>query len=140
MPREETSFVGLGIGNGNGATNTAPARRLASVRRSSFDLKALKATDAPGLYWLGLRLYGERDHAEALAHFEAASFVADDARYWYFRALSERALGDLEAARASARRGNELERRGLPRADLLGPALERVPGPLRRWLREGAGG
>jgi hypothetical protein len=114
------------------ALPSAPPRRM-SAPRATLDTRGLKTTGQE-LYWHGYKLYWESDYAEAWKYFEAATRMADDARYWYYRALSERALGD-EAARESLLRGAELERQGKPHGDQVGLALERIQGPVRTWLR-----
>jgi tetratricopeptide (TPR) repeat protein len=116
------------------ARGGAPQRHMPPA----LEQTGLKAGDAPELYRRGYALYWQGDWAGALPYFEAATRLADDARYWYYRALAERALGNHAGAARSLRRANDLERRGRPRGDVLGLALERVQGPLRRWLREGA--
>jgi hypothetical protein len=108
------------------------------VKLPPLSTERLTAKDAPELFWQGYRLYWGREYAEALTYFEAATRLApDDARPWYYRALAERALEDHESAGKSRQRAVDLHQRGKPRADLVGLALERVQGPLRRWLREG---
>ena len=57
-----------------------------------------------------------------------------DARFWYYKALAERALGAAEKAEASAARGRELHAALRPKADLVAAALERVQGQERRFL------
>ena len=59
-----------------------------------------------------------------------------DARFWYYRALAERALGDNKAAEASRLEGQKAEKKSGVKADLA-QALERVQGARRAWLREG---
>jgi tetratricopeptide (TPR) repeat protein len=129
---DDTSLVSLDASRGlNGLGSARPARK------GPLATEKMRAEHAPELYWAGYNLYRQRDYAEALRYFEAATRLADnDARYWYYRALSERALGDEDGARRSARRAGELHRQGKPRADVVGLALEQVQGPLRLWLRE----
>ncbi len=131
--REDTSFVSL-------EARSLEARGGAVSRHMppALDQTGLKAGDAPELYRRGYALYWQGDRSGALPYFVAATRLADDARYWYYRALAERALGNPGEAARSLRRANDLERRGRPRGDVLGLALERVQGPARRWLRDGA--
>lgn len=108
-----------------------PAARAAEL------LKGKRAADAPGLFWAGVGRYFQRDHTEALAYLTAATTLdTGDARYWYYRSLSERALGDATAARLSARRGAALEAMQPGQAEPVRTALERVQGPTRTFLRE----
>jgi tetratricopeptide (TPR) repeat protein len=106
-------------------------RRTAEVKR--LDVTGLKAEDAEEFFWKGYALYWNGRIEEAFAQFRAAVTLRDeDARFWSYRALAEKALGDLEAARASARKAARLE--GLPDAQSFGYALERVQGADRRFL------
>jgi hypothetical protein len=100
-----------------------------SVRRP------LRVGDPDTLFWTGYRLYWEHRYPEALDYLDAAvALRANDARYWSFKALAERALGEAVAAAESVRKAAALRRQNLPRLDVLGAALERVQGPDRRFL------
>jgi tetratricopeptide (TPR) repeat protein len=91
----------------------------------------LKPADGMTFFWRGYSLYWQGDHQEALRRFEAATKLTDDARFWYFRSLAERATGDNTAAEASLGRAARLHVAGFPRADVIGQALERVQGAER---------
>jgi hypothetical protein len=70
--------------------------------------------------------------------FEAAIRLSNaDPRFWYYRALAERALGDRKAAEASRQAGIKAEKKGGVKADELFYALERIQGARRVWLRLG---
>jgi len=69
----------------------------------------------------------------------ATELNPQDARYWYFRALAERALGEMEMARDSARRAAALKVLHRPDETEIGLALERVQGAERRFLNEAIG-
>ncbi len=69
----------------------------------------------------------------------ATELDAQDARYWYFRALAERALGQMRMAKDSARRAAALRILHRPDETEIGLALERVQGAERRFLNEAAG-
>ncbi len=108
-------------------------------RRARKPLPALKledwtADDAPLLFWSGYTLYWNEEHEEALVRLDAAVKLDADARSWYFKSLTETALGEERAARASLAKAAELHLGGKPRADLIGNVLERVQGDDRRRL------
>jgi hypothetical protein len=66
----------------------------------------------------------------------ATELDAQDARYWYFRALAERALGQMRMAKYSALRAEALKILHRPDETEIGLALERVQGAERRFLNE----
>lgn len=110
-------------------TNTGAALRK---RLAPLDVAGLTVNDAELLFCRGVRSYWNGQHSESLQRLEAATKIADnDARYWYFRSLSERAAGETTAAETSLRRAAKLHVQGLPRADVIGLALERVQGEER---------
>jgi tetratricopeptide (TPR) repeat protein len=116
-----------GAGNGSAAADNVP-----------ISLDGLKATDAPKLFWRGYNLYWQGEYEAAWQRFDAAARLADDdARYWYYKALTELALGRDDDAAKSRQRGAELQVRARPSAEAIGRALERIQGPRRMWLREG---
>ena len=97
--------------------------------------KVGNADDASHAFWVGYRSYWQGDYDRALASFDAAVRIDDqDARFWYYKALAERALGDAAKAETSAQRGRELHAAHKPKADVVGAALERVQGQERRFL------
>jgi hypothetical protein len=101
-------------------------------------VEGMRPTDAPRLFWRGYQLYWQGDRRAAWREFEAAARLADDdARYWYYKALTERAMGRDDDAEKSRRRGAALQASARPSAEAVGKALERVQGPERMWLREG---
>src|SRR5262249_15562170 len=108
-----------------------------------IDVSRLKPADATRLFWKGHDLYWERPYAQGLEYFRgAAKLKIRDARMWYFKGLTELALGDDEAATSSFKVGAELERIGRPGPEAVGLALERVQGAARakiRAAREAAG-
>jgi hypothetical protein len=124
---------------GNLASTSTP-RPAPPVRKTEIDVTKLKAEDAPKLFWQGCGLYWRRDYAEALACLEAATKLADDARFWYFRALAERAQGQSARARQSLDQAVRLHREGKPGGESVSTALERVQGPARMWIRAAQGG
>jgi hypothetical protein len=103
---------------------------------ASSDSRGLKGSDGEAFFWQGFSLYWQGDRTEALRRFEAATRLKEDARFWYYRSLAERALGDTEAADTSLRRGVELQTRGRPGIQTIGEALERVQGPERMRIRQ----
>jgi hypothetical protein len=91
--------------------------------------------DAETYFVYGIRLYWEGEYAESLSSLRMAVALRDaDARYWSFKALAERALGQRAAAVASARKALDLRKLDLPDPDTFGEALERVQGAERRFL------
>jgi hypothetical protein len=88
------------------------------------------------LFSEGLTAYWDGDAARASEILHAAVAAnPNDARFWYFKALAERAAGNAEEALASARRGAALQVLHAPDASQLAMALERVQGPDRQFLR-----
>src|SRR5206468_2848701 len=101
-----------------------PHKRQPVVRRpQAMSIAGLTAEDALGLFWQGYKRYWRGEHGEAWVYFEAATRLIDDARYWYYRALAERALGQSKAAQQSRDRAVELHEEGKPRADRIGLVL-----------------
>ncbi|MFO0843072.1 MAG: hypothetical protein U0797_11865 [Gemmataceae bacterium] len=142
-PADEKATEGDGLTQLTSRSGRAagPAREAevgAKVRRGSgaIDLRGLAAKDAEPMFWKGYRLYWDGQHAEALPLFEAATQLQDqDARFWYFRSLTEAALGQAKKAEESARQGADLQLRGLPSQGAISQALERVQGEPRATLR-----
>jgi hypothetical protein len=113
-------------------TSQEPGRPAARKR-----FEGLTSRDASDLYYKGVGLYWQRSYASALEYLEAATSLADeDARFWYYRTLTELALGNQQAARSSLERAVALHRQGKPRPDVIGRALERIQGPTRTMFRE----
>jgi tetratricopeptide (TPR) repeat protein len=91
--------------------------------------------DADAIFWRGYELYWAGRYEEALELFdEAVEARGDDARYWYYRALTEKVLGIADEAAESVKQAIELRRLGKPGLDLIGLALERVQGPDRAFI------
>jgi len=91
--------------------------------------------DADTLYGRGRNRYLEGRPAEAVAILKAAIRKnADDARMWYFLALSEKSLGLTDDATESARRGQAVEVVN-GRDDRVANSLEMVQGETRTFLR-----
>ena len=83
----------------------------------------------------GYELYWGGHYSEALLWFDAAiSRERSDARFWYYKGLSEAALGDTPRAEMSFEKGAVFARRSAPDARVVGRALERVQGQQRVWL------
>jgi hypothetical protein len=96
--------------------------------------RSRKMTDPDLLYRQARTLYWQGDSEAALELLtRAIELDAQDARFWCFRALAERALGDQTAARASAERGAALRLLQKPNSAIVGLALERVQG-AERWF------
>jgi hypothetical protein len=91
--------------------------------------------DAPVVFWRAVRYYLDRHHARSYQLL--AKLIRKnprDARYWYYKALNEKAAGQWTAAQDSARQGAALERLNYPHRSITLKALERVQGPDRRFL------
>lgn len=122
----------------NGASPNGASEPAVPNGNGRVSVDGLKAADAPKMFWLGYRLFWQGEHESAWRQFDAAARLADDdARYWYFKALTEQAMGRNDEAVKSRRRGAELQATAKPNAEAVGRALERVQGPQRMWLREG---
>ena len=81
-----------------------------SVVRRKLLLKNRGPQDAPGLCARALQAYGHGEYQEALdLAWAAVQLDGQDARFWYAMALSERAVGDVDLARASARHAAALD-------------------------------
>jgi tetratricopeptide (TPR) repeat protein len=107
----------------------------AVAREPVPDLSGLGPRDAEGIFARARRLYWDGEYAEALSNLRKAVALRElDARFWSFKALAERALGEREAAVASARRAAALRKLDLPDPDTFGVSLERVQGAERRFL------
>src|SRR5262249_24160480 len=101
------------------------------------DVRGRTAADASRLFWKGYGLYWQGKYGEALVLFEAAVQVNDkDARFWYYRSLSESAISQVAQAGTSLEKAVDLHARGLPEQEKISQALERVQGPSRLKLRE----
>jgi hypothetical protein len=86
-------------------------------------------------YGAGYELYWSGRYTEALAEFQKAVDSSDgDARFWYYRGLTELALGDYRSAEASIAQGVRLVRQNRPDSRTVGRALERVQGLNRQYL------
>lgn len=93
------------------------------------------AGDADTLYGRGRRRYLDGRPTEAVAILKAAIRKnADDARMWYFLALSEKSLGLTDDATESARRGQAVEVVN-GRDDRVVGSLEAIQGETRVFLR-----
>jgi hypothetical protein len=104
------------------------------MARERMLTRSRKMTDPDLLYRQARTFYWQRDSEAALELLtRAIELNAQDARFWYFRALAERGLGDQTAARASAERGAALELLHKPNTAIVGLALERVQG-AERWF------
>jgi hypothetical protein len=87
------------------------------------------------LFSEGVTAYWDHDYAHASELLSAAVAANPrDARFWYYKALAERAVGNFNEAQASARRGAALEVLRTPEYADLGVALERVQGADRHFL------
>jgi hypothetical protein len=105
-----------------------------------YSIYAVTATrvpaDAVTLYSRARSDYRDGRLAQALDSISrAVEQNAQDARFWYMKALVERALGRADAAEGSAQRGAAVELLNRPSASEIGLALEFVQGAERQWLR-----
>ncbi len=112
----------------------APARATPITEET---LEAWKALPTNTLYGKALDAYWDKDHRAALEMFWIlVSNEPGDSRFWYYKALTERAMGDATAARGSAQRGAALEYLDPEQAKMVNNVLERVQGLDRQFLRE----
>jgi hypothetical protein len=132
--RRSVDDVSRGVGNIK-ETSFFSSRGFAGATRTVIDVRGKGLRDAELFYVRGARLYWDGQYTEALANLRAAVTLRDkDGRYWSFKALAERALGDEAASSQSVRKAAELRRQDLPDAEVFGLALERVQGAERRFL------
>jgi TolA-binding protein len=88
-------------------------------------------------YSAGVNFYFDRDYQSAEQEFAAAvDNDSQDARYYYFLALSRLMQGKRQDAAEDLDRGALLERAGRPAPGAVSEALERVQGPARRIVNE----
>jgi hypothetical protein len=119
-------------------TEPGPVERGFSVVRRKLLLKNRGPQDAQGLYARAVKAYSYGDYLESLdLAWAAVQLDSQDARFWFARAMSERALGDGESARASARRGAALD--FLTRNDSV-RMLDHVSTADQGFLREASAG
>lgn len=138
---ESSSSVARGGSSFATATATSRSPRQldteACQQRQEILARLRYAKEPSALYWRARTFYWQGDVEIALALLiRAIELNAQDARYWYFRALAERALGQMEMAKYSARRAEALKILHRPDETEIGLALERVQGAERRFLNE----
>jgi hypothetical protein len=96
-----------------------------------------ESATAEKLYADALWLFWENNFKSSRDHLAAAIKQSPrDARMWYYKALSDKALGDETAARQSAENGAALEILGMTDKHSILAALERVQGKDRRFLSD----
>jgi tetratricopeptide (TPR) repeat protein len=84
---------------------------------------------------LGFSDYFSGRYKKALEHFSnCVSLAPHDAHYWYFRALTYRALGEPARARHDALLGAHFEKGSYSDQRLMNIRLSRVQGQSRSWL------
>jgi hypothetical protein len=138
MPLEPTSITVGTLPPSVVRTEPDVVQRGFSVVRRKLLLKNRGPEDAPGLYLRAVRAYDSRDYAEALdLAWAAVQLDGQDGRFWYAKSLSERALGDMESARASARRGAALD---VLAGDEILSGVERAGTAERAFLRQASAG
>ncbi len=96
----------------------------------------VRVAGAPdSLFSDGVTAYWDHDYARACDGFLAAVLANPrDARFWYYRALAERAAGRSSEAEESVRRGAALEVLQTPNSSQIALSLERIQGLDRRFL------
>jgi hypothetical protein len=119
------------------------AQELLSIVRNHPRLKppeglaAPNPLDAEKHYSAGVNFYFARDYQSAEKEFqEAVDSDSQDARYFYFLALSRLMQGKRGDAAEDLDRGALLERAGRPAPSAVSEALERVQGEVRRIVNE----
>jgi hypothetical protein len=96
-----------------------------------------ESATAEKLYADALWLFWENNFKSSRDHLAAAIKQSPrDARMWYYKALSEKAIGDDAAARQSAENGAALEIMGMTDKHSILAALERVQGKDRKFLND----
>lgn len=105
--------------------------------RKKIDLTGLTAKDAEKLFGRGYQLFWAEEYGEALPLLVAASELAEeDARFWYYRSLTESALGQDKDAAGSLRQAVDLDVRASADTQAISRALERVQGETRMQIRK----
>ena len=90
---------------------------------------------ATAAFGLGCHAYWRGDYQNALTDFNHAVRLFDqDARFWYFKGLTETALGESSAS-DSFGLAVALEAQGKPDSSVVSAALERVQGRMRLRLQ-----
>jgi hypothetical protein len=124
----------VAVASASSSPRVSPPRD--DLAREILLIRSRKATDPERLYRQARTYYWQGDSEAALVLLtRAIALNAQDARFWYFRALAERSLGDETAARESAERGAALEMLRKPNIAVVGLDLERVQGADRWFLR-----
>jgi tetratricopeptide (TPR) repeat protein len=89
-------------------------------------------------YNRGLNSYWSRRYGAAEGDFQEAIRLAgptaEDARLFYFLGLSQLGLGKEDKARVAFREAGNLERDHRPASGAVNASLERVQGPVRRYV------
>src|SRR5205807_9528790 len=102
-----------------------------------LDLTTRNAGDAPALYSRGYHAYWEHKYTEALEYLDAAVRLAPrNVLAWYYKGLTEEALGDAPACQESLKRGAEVQRKYPSNDAAIRTALERVQGRQRQLINE----
>jgi hypothetical protein len=118
------------------ATTAAPTARpweLALLRDDQLVDDYPK--DALICFAQGRAAYLRRDYGEARAYLTHAVKLNDqDARFWYFKALAELAMGRRDLANVSAQHGKDLAVRSLPAAEQIRLSLLGVPAADSQFL------
>jgi hypothetical protein len=121
------------------AASSAPSQYAVAVPAdvTKEKLAAWKELPAQTLYGNAVSNYWDKDYRTALEMFWIlVEANPNNTRAWYFKALTERAIGDLSAAKLSAQRGAATEYLDQSQSTLILSALERVQGQDRQFLRD----
>ena len=119
-----------------GANWAALARDQAAAKG---DWAALSSKADPAaaerLFGTGTRLYFAHQFAEAEAQLvESAKNNPNDARTYYFLALSRLPQGKIALAQEDLQHAVALEQQGLPDRATVNSCFERIQGPERQWI------
>jgi tetratricopeptide (TPR) repeat protein len=130
-----------------GLTLVHPGREAKDLLKLINDHPAFQQPDlrtqpsailAETFFGKGLTLYWACQYPQAEAELKkAVEFFGNDARYHYFLGLARLAQGGKqkrEAARFEFEAGARLEAENRPSSTMVNSALERIQGPLRRYL------
>jgi tetratricopeptide (TPR) repeat protein len=119
-----------------GANWAALARDHAAAKGdwSAYNSKPDPAT-AERLFGTGTRLYFARQYSEAEAQLlESVKNNPNDARTYYFLALSRVPQGKIALAQDDLQHAVALEQQGLPDRATVNSSFERIQGPERQWI------
>jgi tetratricopeptide (TPR) repeat protein len=121
---------------GTAARKVQPKETFAAYETAET-VSTPSAAAAQAYYGQGSHHFWRGDYSAALEQFRSAVAADDhDARFWYFKGLTEQRLSLNQQALDSLATGAKLEIQGYPGRAILYRSLERVQGAERLALKE----